>query len=200
MFKLYSDKLFNVLSYVLFIVYFGLLIWIISFKWNSYDAIEGTYFLFIDKSIGDRIDYLFTKAFSNFVFSKGTFIDDVCNMFIFIPFGFFIAHFIKNKKIWKVICISFLLSLTFELIQFFTMIGSFSFNDLITNTLGGILGYLFYLLFLKVKKYNLFMLFFNIFFIILIIAFTPLLVYAIINTIKNIDMYKDVIFRVDIFK
>ena len=39
----------------------------------------------------------------------------------------------------------------------------------------------------------------KIFTIILIITFTPILVYAVINTVNNIGMYKDVIFRVDIF-
>lgn len=194
-----SDKLFRKLSLILFIVYFGLLVWIISFKCNSYDAIEGSYFLFRNKSISERINYIVSNSCTSCVFSNNTFIDDISNVLIFIPFGFYIMHFMKNKNILKLLAISFLVSLTFEIIQLFLLIGTFSFNDLITNTLGGVLGYFVYLVFHKTKHIKFFMFLYNAITIILIITFTPILVYAVINTVNNIGMYKDVIFRVDIF-
>ena len=62
----------------------------------------------------------------------------------------------KNKNILKLLAISFLVSLTFEIIQLFSLIGGFSFNDLITNSLGGVLGYFVYLVFHKTKHIGLF--------------------------------------------
>lgn len=71
------------------------------------------------------------------------------NIFMMIPFGF-LYPLLTNKKLTTTVCTAFLFSFTIELLQ---LIGvwwgnharSFDVTDLITNTTGGLLGYLLYL-------------------------------------------------------
>ena len=62
----------------------------------------------------------------------------LANILLFIPLGF--ALFQNNRERWKII-IPFLISLTVETIQYYTRLGTFEVDDLICNTLGGLLGY-----------------------------------------------------------
>lgn len=65
------------------------------------------------------------------------------NVFAFMPFGLFIAILFKRKRHLKnILRMTFLLSLGIEIIQLLTRTGSFDVDDLILNTLGGVLGFL----------------------------------------------------------
>src|SRR3954469_6263625 len=65
------------------------------------------------------------------------------NIIGFMPFGFILPLLAKKfQKLGTVIIHTFCLSLTFELLQLVFEFGSFDVDDLILNTLGGILGYL----------------------------------------------------------
>lgn len=65
------------------------------------------------------------------------------NILLFAPFGFLLPLLSKRfQSIKKVAIASFCLSLTFELLQLIFRIGGFDVDDLILNTLGGVLGYL----------------------------------------------------------
>ena len=78
------------------------------------------------------------------------------NVILFLPLGFFLPLMYKNfKNVGKVVLTGFLLSLSIEIVQMFGR-GSTDVNDLITNTLGTILGYLFYKILSKfiLKKIN----------------------------------------------
>lgn len=64
------------------------------------------------------------------------------NIIGFIPFGFILP--LLSKRVFKlstVILLTFCLSLTYEVLQLVFEFGSFDVDDLILNTLGGILGY-----------------------------------------------------------
>lgn len=83
-------------------------------------------------------------------------IDTILNVILFLPLGFFLPLMYKNfKNVGKVVLTGFLLSLSIEIVQMFGR-GSTDVNDLITNTLGTILGYLFYKILSKfiLKKIN----------------------------------------------
>ena len=91
---------------------------------------------------------------------RGDFIRQVgLNIIMTIPFGFLLPLIKKqNTKLLKVIFYTFLLSLSIELLQ--PLINGFrsaDITDLITNVLGGIVGYIIYLLFkpfiLKILNY-----------------------------------------------
>jgi glycopeptide antibiotics resistance protein len=67
----------------------------------------------------------------------------VGNIVGFIPYGFILPLLSKSfLKLRAVILATFSLSLTFEVIQLLFEFGSFDVDDLILNTLGGIVGYI----------------------------------------------------------
>ena len=72
-----------------------------------------------------------------------------------------------------------------------TLIGGFSYLDLLTNTLGGIIGYYIYKLIYREKNIR----GLNIASIIMILLFVPIVVFAAINTLINIEIYIDIILR-----
>ena len=74
------------------------------------------------------------------------------NILMFIPFGFFLPLvFGWAKKWYKAIGIALLFSLCVEVIQFF--IGrAADIDDVILNTLGGIIGYGIFSCFIKIKR------------------------------------------------
>ncbi|RZT23896.1 VanZ like protein [Fictibacillus sp. BK138] len=62
------------------------------------------------------------------------------NILLFVPLGFALLLRVSNMKIWKVIMIGFLVSLTMELCQLKMGYRSFDVDDLILNTIGTIIG------------------------------------------------------------
>lgn len=65
------------------------------------------------------------------------------NIIGFMPFGFILPLLEKKfQKLSTVTLATFCLSLTFELLQLVFEFGSFDVDDLMLNTLGGILGFL----------------------------------------------------------
>ncbi len=67
------------------------------------------------------------------------------NVCVFVPMGIFLPKlFQKCRKILPVAIISLEVSLLIEVTQLVTRIGSFDVDDLLLNTLGGILGYIIY--------------------------------------------------------
>ena len=65
----------------------------------------------------------------------------VGNVCVFVPFGAFLpALFAKCQKFFSVLLFTMELSLVVEIIQLVTKIGSFDVDDILLNTIGGILG------------------------------------------------------------
>ncbi len=82
--------------------------------------------------------------------SRGDFVRQVVlNVIMTIPFGFLIPFIKKeNVKLLKIVFYTFLLSLGIELLQpLINGIRSADITDLITNVIGGIIGYVMYLIF-----------------------------------------------------
>lgn len=66
------------------------------------------------------------------------------NIVLFIPLGILLPLLFKGtRSLWKILIISFLVSLAFEVIQLITVLGSFDVDDILLNTSGGVIGYLF---------------------------------------------------------
>lgn len=68
------------------------------------------------------------------------------NILIFVPFGFFISMASTARGFFMTLFYTFSLSLCVEVFQLITKVGSFDVDDLLLNTIGGILGYLFFLI------------------------------------------------------
>lgn len=72
------------------------------------------------------------------------------NILWFVPFGIYLGS--KGQGIGKTLLWTFLLSLTIEVLQFVFSSGYSDMEDLILNTLGGLLGLLLYRLIPKKKS------------------------------------------------
>ena len=68
------------------------------------------------------------------------------NVLIFIPFGFFLPMACKYRNVIITVVYTFMLSFSVEVIQLLTRIGSFDVDDILLNTIGGLLGYIIYAL------------------------------------------------------
>lgn len=90
---------------------------------------------------------MFRYEFGTKLFYKNV----VGNMLMFVPYGFFIAYFLKTKKPWLVLLLTTLVSITIEITQL--LIGRvFDVDDIILNIVGGVSGYIIYYLFVKIKS------------------------------------------------
>ena len=188
-------KKLNILSIILFCIYILLLIWIVLLKCNIYLSITNGYFEFKTLTLKERFDY-YLIPFIDYINNDSTqtfikFKDGILNVFVFIPLGLYLSFFIKNNKFIKVIFYTFLISLLFEIIQLFSLLGSFQTEDLILNTFSGLLGYIIYKIIYKEKNIKVL----NILSLICLIILTPILIYGVINTINMIDVYINVITR-----
>jgi len=69
----------------------------------------------------------------------------VGNVFAFCPFGFLLPVMTEKKRGFiKVVAGSFLFSLIIESCQYIFKVGVFDVDDLLLNTIGGLIGYMIY--------------------------------------------------------
>lgn len=68
------------------------------------------------------------------------------NILIFVPYGFFISVAAARRGFFKTLFCSFSLSLCVEVVQLFTRVGSFDVDDILLNTVGGVLGYILFVI------------------------------------------------------
>ena len=64
------------------------------------------------------------------------------NLFIFVPCGVYITLFRKGKGIWKNVLWVFVISMLVEVVQFITKFGIGDIDDVILNSIGGLIGVL----------------------------------------------------------
>ena len=77
------------------------------------------------------------------------------NILGFVPAGFFIPILWKNRRGFLfTVCITFQMSLLVEILQLIFRVGSFDVDDLLLNTLGGMLGYCLLTLMGKWRKHE----------------------------------------------
>lgn len=120
--------LYKELSMLCFIIYILLLYYIVTFQDNNY---------------GTNNFVPFREIF-RYNISSSLFIRNVIgNVLLFVPFGVFVTHYVKNNKIYPTLFLSLLVSCSIEFAQ--SSIGrTADIDDVILNTLGGVLGYLIY--------------------------------------------------------
>lgn len=116
------------------------------------------YFLFFSEELGrsymDRTyhyNLVPLKEISRFVKyrellgTKAVMLNIAGNVAAFLPFGAFLPIFSKRcGKFWRTSFYSFELSLLVETLQLIFKVGSFDVDDLLLNTVGGMLGFLVY--------------------------------------------------------
>ena len=75
------------------------------------------------------------------------------NVLAFIPFGFMVPIVSdKNRSLLRTAGLTFLLSLFIECIQLIFRVGSFDVDDLILNTLGGVIGFILFWIMNQIRR------------------------------------------------
>ncbi len=94
----------------------------------------------------------FTEMFRYEIGSPLFYSNVVGNIFLFLPFGYFVSGYVKATKISHILFISVVSSLTVELVQL--QIGrSFDIDDILLNVVGAVLGFLIYIALCAIKKH-----------------------------------------------
>lgn len=191
-----NEKVLKRLSIVIFTIYLLLALWVIIFKCNRMFSVIDVYNLLSKMTLSERLLreinpigwYINPPEVSQLPFYIR---DDILNILIFIPFGMYLSYFVKNKKVLKIVIITFCFSLFLEGLQLFTMLGACSTKDLITNTLGAFIGCIIYKKIYSTDRIKIL----NIFSIIVLTVIIPLFLYAIVSTINNVDIYFKILMR-----
>ena len=75
------------------------------------------------------------------------------NIIAFIPFGIYLPYTSESKLGFiSTFLYTFSLSLTIELVQLITRVGSCDVDDIILNALGGVIGYILWYIYTKLRK------------------------------------------------
>ena len=114
----------NNLTVVLFTIYLIVLYWILLFKLG----ISSSY---MDKRSVNLIPFNDPSIFNG---------ENILNVVIFVPLGVYAGILFKRWTFGKKFFFFFLLSLIVEALQYILRLGAFDVTDLITNTVGGIIG------------------------------------------------------------
>jgi glycopeptide antibiotics resistance protein len=119
----------NKLTKALFIIYLLALFWILLLK------------------LGVRFTYMRNRSINLIPFREPLILNGkpdagevILNVVIFVPLGIYAGVLFKEWTFGKKLFSFFLVSLLVEGLQFILNVGAFDITDIITNTLGGIIG------------------------------------------------------------
>lgn len=126
-----SQASFDKLTKSLLVIYLIVLGWIILLK------------------LGVQFSYMEERRINLIPFANGYYsmMETIMNVVIFIPMGMYAGTLFRNKLFGFKLFFFFLISLILEGLQYVFKLGAFDITDLMTNTTGGIIGYLLYLAF-----------------------------------------------------
>lgn len=75
------------------------------------------------------------------------------NVVMFIPYGFFCSYILKENRYLPILVLTLIASVSIETTQL--MIGRvFDIDDIMLNTVGGMIGFYIYILFLKAREFS----------------------------------------------
>lgn len=114
----------NRLTQVLFIIYLMAICWILLFK------------------LGVRFSYMGKRSVNLIPFSESLILDseNILNVLVFVPLGIYAGILFERWVFGKKLLLFFLLSSIVEGLQYILGVGVFDVTDIITNTLGGVVG------------------------------------------------------------
>ena len=142
-------KIIRAFGKVLFLLYVGFLIYFLFVaEWYGRTEIadDYRYNLELFKEIRRFITYREQiGTFSVFANLFG-------NILIFVPYGFFISLASRSRGFFKTLFCSMGLSLGVEIVQLFTRVGSFDVDDILLNTVGGVLGYIIFAICNQIRR------------------------------------------------
>lgn len=138
---LYKNKmklvLYKELLYLISIIYVMCLFYVVTFQ---------------DVSWSTSNFVLFKEIFRYKLGTKLFYHNVVGNMLMFVPFGFLVSYFLKLEKVYSILIISLITSVTIEVTQL--LIGRvFDIDDIILNVIGGFIGFFLFYILNKIKKH-----------------------------------------------
>ena len=171
------------LLYISFFLYFSLLVWIVIFKCNLYIPVSESMIILPTKPFIERI----LSGFSGIERIPRMLrdIDFWRNIIIFIPLGAYLPLISRRVRLLSGTLIAFLISLSFEISQAITCIGGFTLEDLFTNTVGFIIGYIIFKLIVNRLPEGVI----NIINVAIIVIAAPIFLYATYNTAVSWEIY-----------
>ena len=177
----YNKKrtLFNFLLYFSFGLFLTILIWALFFKLNKYPAIIKNYKKLKGLSLIERLSYdliPFTRVQTK---------DFLLNILAFMPFGLYLPLIFKKHSFIKGVLLCFAISFAIELTQGITIVGTFSSDDLIANTLGFVVGTIFFKNFIDHANSRMF----NLLNATIIFIASPFAIVGVINTVTHLSVY-----------
>lgn len=132
-------KVIKIFGTVLFLVYMAGLIYFLFFSEEYGRGVEGTvydYNLYPFREIRRYISY------RDVLGMRAVFLNLAGNVIGFMPFGTLLPVLAREaRKCWKTGLISFEISALIEVSQLIFQVGCFDVDDIMLNTLGGLLGY-----------------------------------------------------------
>jgi glycopeptide antibiotics resistance protein len=127
------------ITVVLLLIYLAVLVWVLILK------------------LGVEFSYMETRSVNFTPFReliafgfKSDILEILLNVLIFIPMGLYSGALFKNWVLIKHALVFLVISLFIESLQYVLAIGAFDITDLITNTFGGVLGWLLYKMIKKI--------------------------------------------------
>jgi glycopeptide antibiotics resistance protein len=127
------------ITWLLLVIYLLVMAWILLFK-------LGVQFRYMAEQ---RINLVpFREVFA----ANGRLdrMETLLNVFIFVPMGLYVGVLFRNWTLRAKLAVFLVVSVLFEALQYAFRIGAFDATDLVTNTLGGLLGLLLFLAFEKI--------------------------------------------------
>jgi len=144
-----NDKILKWIKLGAFILYISILVYFLFFAdmlGRTSTATNYRYNLTPFKEIRRFIVY------SGQLGASSVFTNLLGNVVAFIPFGIFLPILTNNRlKFFQVTVFTFALTLAIEMIQLMSRVGIFDVDDMILNTLGGIIGYLLFFVWKSTK-------------------------------------------------
>jgi glycopeptide antibiotics resistance protein len=127
--KYWSSNSTNKLSIVLFVIYLIALFWILLFK------------------LGVQFSYMEKRSVNLIPFSDGKLDigEVILNVVICVPLGIYAGVLFNQRTFITKLFFFFLISLMFEVLQFSLKVGAFDTTDIITNSIGGVIGLLMFI-------------------------------------------------------
>ncbi|XCP86308.1 VanZ family protein [Roseburia hominis] len=148
--KAKNRKRFRMLGKILFVLYIAFLLYFLIFSdWYGRGRVMDDYrynlVLFAEiRRFWTYRDMLGWVSFAN-LFG---------NVLIFMPFGFFMPMASKYRSFFLTTVYSFALSMLVEVFQLVSKVGSFDVDDLLLNTIGGIVGYVSFVICNAIRRWH----------------------------------------------
>lgn len=145
-----KQKAHHIIKYILLLTYIVLLVYMTFFAEMFGRTCAATYYRY------NLVPFKEIMRFATHFSQLGVqvvLINIVGNVVAFMPLGFLLPLIAdKRLKFFSVTFISFGLSLGIELAQLITRLGCCDVDDLVLNTIGGMMGYGCYVIFRKIRK------------------------------------------------